>query len=53
MDNENKKKRSAQWRQIEQQVETLLLHWRARIGERIGLEKAKEVSYPTFSLSSI
>ncbi|ELU18389.1 hypothetical protein CAPTEDRAFT_227625 [Capitella teleta] len=42
MDNENRKKKHAQWKVIEKQVEMMMLHWRARIGERIGLENKEK-----------
>ncbi len=42
-EHENRRKKNQHWKQIEKQIEQVLTHWRARIGERIGLEN-KQVS---------
>ena len=35
-EDEDRRKGNAQWKQIEQQVEVFLLHWKSRISDRIG-----------------
>ena len=37
-EHENRKKKNAQWKVIEKQIEVMLIHWRTRIENKIGLE---------------
>lgn len=44
-EHENRKKKNAQWKMIEKQVEQFLTHWRARISERIGIENKQVTEF--------